>query len=181
MSQATPTEIQGTETESLLTPCPGCGGLFPQSTGPVHRYMESSPGCWATYGRVMALEYTEPALSDVHRLSVDAYAAQHPGQPSSQSMKSVGVHLIRLFLTIERGFDVRESNRIMVAVSKVKHRFGWLEPPSSLGDLNVNHVVHAASTDDHRAAVREWSHSVWSAWEPHHATIEEWAQSLKIP
>ena len=143
--------------------------------------MEASPGCWAAYGEVLAREYSDPDLSDIHRLSVDAYAAQHPGQPSPQSMKSVGVHLMRLFLTVERGFDVRESNRIMVAVSKVKDRFGWLEPPPSLGDLTVRHVVGTASADDHRVAVREWSHSVWVAWEPHHTTVAEWAQSLKIP
>ncbi|HMB91442.1 MAG TPA: hypothetical protein VKP65_11380 [Rhodothermales bacterium] len=29
-------------------------------------------------------------------------------ESSPQSMKSVGVHLIRLCLTVERGFDVRE-------------------------------------------------------------------------
>lgn len=143
--------------------------------------MKSSPGCWATYGEVIARAYSEPALSDVHRLSVDAYAAQHPGQPSPQSMKSVGVHLIRLCLTVEQGFDVRESNRIMVAVSKVKGRFGWLEPPPSLGTLTVGHVAGATGIDEHRKAVREWSQSVWEGWESHHATVREWAQTLRIP
>lgn len=100
-------------TELSLVPCPGCGGRFLNGNGPVHRYMESSPGCWAAYGDVIAREYSESALADVHRLSVDSYAAQHPGRPSPQSMKSVGVHLIRLCLTVEREFDVRESNRIM--------------------------------------------------------------------
>lgn len=143
--------------------------------------MESSPGCWEAYGRVIAREYSDPTLANVHRLSVDAYAAQHPGQPSSQSMKSVGVHLVRLFLTLERGFDVRESNRVMVAASKVKGRFGWLEPPPSLGELTVSHVDETADSGSHRAAVREWSRSVWEAWAPHHAAVEEWAQSLVIP
>ena len=58
---------------------------------------------------MIAREYSEPALGDIHRLTVDAYAAQHPGRPSPQSMKSVGVHLIRLCLAVEQGFDVRES------------------------------------------------------------------------
>ncbi len=168
-------------TDPHPVPCPGCGGLFPDCTGPVHRYMESSPGCWAAYGRVMAREYSEPALADVHRLSVDAYAAQHPGQPSPQSMRSVGVHLVRLCLTVERGFDVRESNRVMVAVSTVKGRFGWLEPPASLGRVTVGHVATAASLDDHRTAVRAWSQSEWEAWAVHHGTVRAWAQSLSIP
>jgi hypothetical protein len=133
--------------------------------------MESSPRCWAAYGRVLAREYGESALADVHRLSVDSYAAQHPGQPSPQSMKLVGVHLIRLCLTVERGFDVRESSRTMVAVSKVKSGFGWLEPPASLGSVNVGHVASAVSIDRHRKAVREWSQSVWAAWATHRETI----------
>ena len=143
--------------------------------------MKSSPGCWAAYGGVIAREYSESALADVQRLSVDSYAAQHPGLPSPQSMKSVGVHLIRLCLTVERGFDVRESNRIMVAVSKVKGRFGWLEPPASLGNVNVSHVASASSLDEHREAVRAWSQSVWEAWAAHHETVRAWAHLLQIP
>lgn len=164
-----------------LMPCPGCGALFPDIRGPVHRYMESSPGCWAAYGQVLAQEYSDPSLGDIHRLSVDAYAAQHPGQPSPQSMKSVGVHLIRLFLTVERGFDVRESNRIMVAISKVKNRFGWLQPPSSLGRVTVADVAGATDVEEHRKAVHAWTQSVWEAWAEHHETIRERAALLDIP
>lgn len=168
------------ETRIPLAPCPSCGGRFADVDGPVHRYMDSSPGCWAAFGRVCAREYSEPSLADVHRLSVDACASQHPGRPSPQSMNSVGVHLIRLYLTLERGFDVRESNRIMVAVSKVKERFDWLEPPVSFGPLHVGHVADATSTDDHRAMVRRWSRSVWDAWETHHSTVRDWAESLEL-
>ena len=130
---------------------------------------------------MIAREYSELTLADVHRLSVDAYAAQHPGRPSPQSMRSVGVHLVRLCLTVEQGFDVRESNRAMVTVSKVKGRFGWLEPPESLGRMTVDDIVTKTSLDDHRTAVREWSRSVWEAWDIHHGTVREWAQALAIP
>jgi hypothetical protein len=96
-------------------------------------------------------------------------------------MKSVGVHLIRLCLTVERGFDVRESNRVMVAVSKVKGNFGWLDPPDSLGDVTVADVVSVGEPDEHRVAVTEWARSVWEAWAPHHSTVREWAEALQIP
>lgn len=164
-----------------LIACLGCGGLFPDVSGPVHRYMESSPGCWAAHGRALARAYSTTSLADVHRLSVDAYAAQHPGQPSPQSMKSVGVHLVRLYLTVERGFDVREANRIMVAISKVKDRFGWLEPPASLGPITVAHVAAVEGVEGHRAAVRSWAQSAWEAWAGHHVTIRERATALNTP
>lgn len=167
-------------TAPSLAECPACRGLFSQSDGLVHRYMASSPGCWAAFGQVIAREYSDPALADVHRLSVDAYAAQHPGMPSPQSMKSVGIHLIRLCLTVERGFDVREANRVMVAISKVKHRFGWLSPPASLGDVTVADVVGVPSAEAHRAAVHGWARSVWEAWAEHHETVRGWASDLRL-
>lgn len=163
-----------------LAPCPGCGGHFPDVAGPAHPYMESSPGCWAAFGAVLARAYGDPALADVHRLSVDAYAAQHPGQPAPRSMKSVGVHLIRLCLTVEQGYDVREANRIMVAISKVKHRFGWLARPASLGEITVAHVADAATAEAYRASVRAWAACVWQAWSDHHATVRTWAADLPI-
>ena len=37
-----------------------------------------------------------------HQLTVDAYAIQHPGKPSAQSIQSVCVHLISLYASLER-------------------------------------------------------------------------------
>ena len=70
--------------------CLSCGGVFPDIDGPVHRYMKSSPGCWAVYGEVLAREYEDPYFFEVHRLTVDAYAVQHPGSTDRQSIQSVG-------------------------------------------------------------------------------------------
>lgn len=39
--------------------CFSCGGLYPNVDGPVHKYMDSSPGCWAIYGEVLAKEYSD--------------------------------------------------------------------------------------------------------------------------
>lgn len=83
--------------------CPGCGARFPAFDGPVHEYMESSAGCWRAFGEVLAREYGNPKLLAIHRLSIDAYAVQHPGGASRQAVQSVGVHLARLCLFLERG------------------------------------------------------------------------------
>lgn len=159
--------------------CPGCGGCFPDSDGPTHRYMESSPGCWAAYGQVLAREYSDPAYMAVHRLSVDAYAVQHPGSPSRQSIQSVGLHLIRLCLLLERGLDSRYANDAMLAAAKLKHTLTWLEPPASLGTLTVADVLVAATVDEHVAMVKDWAHAAWTAWSLHHATIRAWMSDLR--
>src|SRR4051812_1460015 len=97
-----------------LVSCPGCGGMFPEMEGPIHRYMESSPACWATYGEVLALEYSNPAYAENYRFGVDAYAVQHPGRPSPQSIQSVAVHLIRLCLLLECGLELSRANDAML-------------------------------------------------------------------
>ncbi|MGH8372953.1 MAG: DUF5946 family protein [Gammaproteobacteria bacterium] len=154
--------------------CQGCGGLFPDIEGPSHRYMESCPGCWAAFGEVLAREYSDPAYMVVHRLSVDTYAAQHPGRPSRQSIQSVGLHLIRLCLLLEQGTDTSHANEAMLAATKIKHTFKWLEPPTSLGSMTVADVVAATTVETHVQGVKTWANVVWQAWSPHHATIHNW-------
>ena len=40
-----------------LVPCMWCKGHFLDEGGPTHEYMESTSGCWAAFGRVLALHY----------------------------------------------------------------------------------------------------------------------------
>lgn len=136
--------------------------------------MESSPACWAAYGEVLAREYSDPAYFQVHRLSVDAYAVQHPGKPSPQTIQSVAVHLIRLCLLLERSLPMERANEAMLRASEQEGKFVWLAPPGSLGTVTVADVWKAAALEAHMAAVRRWSESAWEAWATHHATIKSW-------
>ena len=158
-------------------PCLWCKALVPDIEGPTHRYMESSPGCWAVYGQVLAREYSDVTFSTNHRLTVDAYAAQHPGQPSPQSIQSVCLHLVSLQLVLERDVDQSTATDILQQLAARKEKFRWLEPPDLLGELTVNHVLAATTATEHRQAVIEWANSVWRAWVAHHAVIREWSLS----
>jgi len=156
--------------------CPGCGAAFADIDGPTHRYMESSPGCWAAYGEVLAREYGDPAFFEVHRLGVDAYAVQHPGRPSSpQAIHSVGVHLVRLYGFLECGLAADEANDAMLAAARLKHTFVWLDPPTRFA-TTVADVVAAKSLEQHTQAVRVWAASAWQAWSAHHESIRRWAR-----
>lgn len=157
-----------------LETCPGCGAVFPQQDGPTHPYMLSSPACWAAFGEVLAREYSNPLLQPIHRLSVDAYAVQHPGHPSRQSIQSVGLHLIRLCLFLEHGLAPERANEAMLMAGRIKHTFTWLEPPSSLGDVTVRNVLQTQSAAEHAAIVRQWASSAWTAWTPYHLLVREW-------
>lgn len=159
--------------------CPGCGALVPKTDGPTHRYLGASPGCWAVFGRVLAREYSDPAFMAVHGLTVDAYAVQHPGTPSPQTIQSAGVHLLALYLVLECGHDVAGSARLRRrAAERIRDRLRWLEPPASRGDMTVLDVEGAADATEHAARVRAWARSAWAAWSPHHEVVREWAAGL---
>jgi hypothetical protein len=142
--------------------------------GPTHRYMESSPGCWHLYGQVLAREYSDRAFSALHRLTVDAYAVQHPGHPSPQAIQSVCVHLLSLCLVFERGLAASYATRVMGEATRTKDRFVWLTPPAGRGAVTVADVAVAAEPHAHEERVRSWAGSAWSAWAEHHAIVRSW-------
>lgn len=155
--------------------CPGCGLRVADSDGPTHPYIGAAPGCWALYGEVLAREYGELRYPEVHRLTVDAYAAQHPGVPSRRSIQSVAVHLVSLHLVLERGFDGRRATEAIRRVLAARPRLAWLDPPPRLGGSTVADVLGADTPADHERRVRLWADDVWAAWVPHHATVRGWA------
>lgn len=121
-----------------------CGGRFLDIDGPTRRYMESSPGCWACFGEILAREYSDLQYQRVHRLRVDAYAMQYPGQLSPSHIRSVALHAISLCTIFEKGADMEQATEIIRQAAKDKDRFKWLSPPSSKGALTVADVHLAA-------------------------------------
>jgi hypothetical protein len=153
--------------------------MFELSDGPTHAYMASTPGCWAAFGRVLAREYEDQRLFSVHRLTVDAYAVQHPGVPSRQSIQSVGVHLVRLCLFLERGLSASKANDAMLSAAKHKAQYHWLEPPVSLGVHTVADVEATLGVQAHEAAVRAWAAQMWAVWSHHHPIVRGWANAAR--
>lgn len=155
-----------------MSKCPGCGGRFDDIQGPTHRYMESSPGCWAAYGEVLAREYQDPEYFAVHKFTVDAYAVQHPGHPSPQTIQSVAGHLIRLCLMLERNLAIERANDAIKAT--VERQYVWLTPPATMGPVTVADVRKAADPIAHGRQVRTWAECAWNAWSAHRDTIYGW-------
>jgi hypothetical protein len=158
--------------------CPGCAAQFTAIDGPTHPYMESSPACWHAFGQVMVREYGNDKAFATHRLSVDAYAVQHPGGDSRQAIQSVGLHLVRLCMFLERGLTPEAANDAMLRAGKTKSKMFKLARPANLGEVTVADVLAAQGDEAHAAAVRRWARSVWEAWAEHHATVRAWADSV---
>ncbi|MFQ5690901.1 MAG: DUF5946 family protein [Gemmatimonadota bacterium] len=151
--------------------CPSCGLKTENSDGAVHRYLESSPGCWARYGELLASEYENPAFMSAHELTVDAYALQHPGRESPQTISSAHVHLASLYSYFELGTPVTELHGVKQRVVRYKDGFVWLEPPEDLGAITVVDVLESETAAEHCAAVRRWAKYVFGQWQRHHRSI----------
>ncbi len=163
----------------MSSPCIGCGVILNDLDGPTHGYMESSPACWSTYSEVLAREYSDRALFErVHRLTVDSYAAQHPGRASAQSIQSVAGHLMSLCAVLEDGASSEWATKVIREAVRIKGRFTWLQPPRSMGSITVVNVWRAKGPAEHEKRVRDWASSVWAAWSQHHSTIRFWLSSV---
>lgn len=136
--------------------------------------MTSSPACWTAYGEVLAREYSDPAYGGLRKLSVDAYAVQHPGSPSAQSIQSVAVHLCRLCLLLEGGRTTEQTHEAMRAIPRIESQFRWLEPPRPRFAVTVADVLGARTPTEHIREVNRWATCCWDAWSEHHATVRRW-------
>lgn len=159
--------------------CCGCGAEFPNIVGPTHEYMLSSPGCWEAYGRVLAQEYENRAYARLHRLTVDAYAVQHPGIDCPKARNSVGIHLSRLCLMFDWGWSVERANDAMLVITAKKQHYPWLSPPADRSAITIQHVLETGDASGHLRTVEDWAKSAWQAWADHHETVRRWVEGLR--
>jgi hypothetical protein len=159
----------------------------------MHRYLGASSSCWALQTALLIGETGEIDLSrHVPRsvalspetakgvssvgtsLMIDAYAAQHPGVPSPQSIQSVGLHLLTLHGVIERGVASEHALWIRRRPLRWKGVFRWLEPPDLRHTMTVADVA-LASPADRVMALATYSGSVYDAWAaPYRDVIASW-------
>ncbi len=161
-----------TETISI---CPGCQVQLPVVEGPTHEYMEGSAACFELFNCVLAHEYSDATLLGTHRLTVDAYAVQHPGRGGARrQIQSVGLHLARLAVQLDGALSPRETNDVMLGLGQHKHTLDYLEPPKRFA-MTVADVAPFAGTAQHSEKVRAWALATFEAWSEHHAYIRDWS------
>ena len=140
--------------------------------------MLSSPGCWAAYGEVLRREYSDVGYMRNHRLTVDAYAVQHPGKPTPPAIRSVRAHLCMLHVILELGWShARAVGFLQTFADRNKQReLEWLEPPDDLGEMTVADVHGTSGLEAHLAVVERWARSAWEAWVEHHERVRAWVR-----
>lgn len=160
----------------VLVTCYGCGALVKDIPGKPHKYLGTVAGCWEVFGQVLAKQFGDYGYPQpTHRLTVDAYAVQHPGEPWRQSIQSVNVHLVSLYLVLELGFTAQKATHVINRVLRRADRFEWLEPPEPNGSVTILDVVKAQDIDQHQERVDQWSQDVWEGWTRHHVHVRDLA------
>ena len=123
--------------------------------GPRHAYMASSPGCWDAYTAVLAREYEDVALFErCHRLTVDAFAVQHPGDPDERrARQSFWIHGASLWLVLRMG----RSHAAATAALKGLAEGDFPVPPQPSGFALTHADVLAAPETEHEQRVMAWA------------------------
>lgn len=98
----------------------------------------------------------------VHRLTVDAYALQHPGDTNDRrAIQSVWVHYAALQLAFEHKRPLADIPPVMQKLAG-----GSFTPLPTIPErFAVTHAdVIARPIDNHSALVRDWAHCAYDAW-----------------
>ncbi len=151
--------------------CPSCGVVTKTHKGVSHSYLKSSAGCWGLYGELLNLEYSDYQYSSYHNLTVDCYMLQHLDGELPQTLVSVNIHLISLYCYFELGAELKELTNIKQFAAGYRANFIWLEPPSTLVNINIDNVLAATSFDQHKKVVLAWAKDIFQQWHMHHSQI----------
>lgn len=136
------------------------------------RSFNASPECWEVFTEVVGKDFSNAVLfGQVHQLTVDAYAAQHPG--GNHPDKSVVIHLCGLHLVLDRGLRPTSIPPLFQRLATSVRVWPHLPPPTDLSAITVFDVALADSDQAHARLVREWAAFVWRAWSPHHQSIRD--------
>ncbi len=160
--------------------CPGCAARLRNHNGATHRYIGASAACWALFSDLFNAGQPPMASGAMISLLGDAYAAQHPGTPSPQSVQSVAVHLLTLHGVFLRGVEPTNAlwvrQRALREHGRAKHeRFQWLAAPSFAGLLTIADIVQAPTALERATVASSFIETVWMQWaERHVSTISHW-------
>src|SRR4051794_33806382 len=121
---------------------------------------------------LQTLEMERYGYPEVHRLVVDAYAAQHPGPGvERRDRQSVLVHVASIHLVINSGRTSAEAGALLRTLTQGRPEFPLLRRHGA-GAIDLRHAWEAADLADYEGRAREWATAVWMSYEPSHDLIE---------
>lgn len=173
-----------------LRQCAGCKVILPLQEnlpyeGTFARYGVASPECIALFNELLLKEYEYERPIEAR---FDAYFVQHPPHKEIQeklgiserhkaaSKQSVFIHLIALYLMIEKKIPLHKVSQIMnkVLSSGISLENGILIVPKYLGNLTIADIIRARDSEEHIRLVWLWNQTAWNSWKEYHDIVEKW-------
>jgi len=146
-----------------------CGVTLPKVKTDTHRYIPATPECWALFNQVLARDYSDQILFDAaHRITVDAYAAQHA---ENHPAKSLMTHLVGLHAIFDLGLSSQAAGACLKSFVEGRSTFPELSPPQGQNRMTIEDLVAAKDCDTHISIARNWAFEVWQSWSEHHEFI----------
>jgi len=162
------------EIADCTTACPGCGAVVPDVEAPVHAYVPSAAGCWLTFGEVQADEALRFGYPPTHRVVVDAWMAQHPGDGSDRrERQSLFLHLVGLCALLVQEIPAAHATRAFSRLLRRREDFPILHGGPDRGELTILDLAKACDLADYDRRARDWGRIVWETWRPQHPLIQE--------
>lgn len=127
-----------------------------------------------TFGELQADEMQRFRYPPAHRLVVDAYMAQHPGDGTDRrGRQSVFVHLVGLCAVLELGMPAERVGVMFRRVLQGVEDFPILHRSAGAGAVTVNHLVGTRDLADYDQRARTWASAVWRSWSDHHDVVRQ--------
>lgn len=149
--------------------CPHCGA----------KVEDPARGCRPLYVEVSMKEMSDRSRFAVHRLTVDAYALQHPGE-YCKSPKTLATHLTGLCWYFDYNGDPAVAAALKKWLSLPPESISLLPAPKALkGTVAISDVHGTEKPEDHVESVKKWAKEVWDAWAEHHEVARKWVEEAK--
>jgi hypothetical protein len=163
------------KSSAVITQCSGCSVCLKAKGLVLPSRFNASSACWSVYGELSEYNYARALPTFLHQLAVDAYGAQHAGElsrPITTAFAIIGMYLVHV-----KGFDGRQVQATHSHIGKRQHEWPNFLRPASVRAVNVQDVMSAEPGVKRDAHIREWSGSVWTAWQSQHGWAERFCRN----
>lgn len=144
-----------------------------------HPYIGAIAECWEVFGGILVKEYSDPDYFKVHRITCDAYGAQHIGNKEDRrARQSANVHLIALYLSISQIASKEEVLSFIRNATKIKREWPPVLQRKQPQWLTVQDIIKADNPSSHADLVTKWGQSICEAYEDCHKQMIELYQQV---
>ncbi len=163
-----------------LIRCIACGARVPsipdaeQSSATV-----VATGCRELFTRILTEPEGPRGSLEYRLLTSAAWALQHPGRKSADSIREVNAQLITLCAALDYRIRSEAVTELAShAIRRYRPDFTWLEPPRWPGPLTVADVAEEQDPDSRLELARDWALGVYRAWESYHDIVKGYLKGV---